>query len=63
MEKIMEENKKPYLSKTLWINAILAGVAFFPNLKDLIDPDMAIQIIAGLNILLRFLTKSKIQLK
>lgn len=56
------ENKVIWKSKTLWVNLILAGVAFFPGVREHIDANAAVQIIAGVNFLLRFWTDGKLQL-
>lgn len=57
--------KKPWLSKTLWVNLILGVSAMFiPGVHDwvLAHGDIVASIFAGLNILLRFITKGSIQL-
>lgn len=59
------EGKKPYLSKSLWINAIVAVLAMvWPGGKELIvaNPDVVMAAFAGLNIVLRLITKDKISL-
>lgn len=62
-----EKAKKPWLSKTLWANLLMAIIAFIPwaPLQSWIagNPDLVLQILAGVNIVLRMLTDSKIQLK
>lgn len=63
----VKESKKPWLSKTLWANAILALVAFLPwdPIQSAIsnNPDLVMQIVAGVNIVLRMVTGSKVSLK
>jgi len=49
-------------SKTLWANLILAVVAFFPSVQQLVSPDLLLQFLAGLNIFLRLVTKDKVVL-
>ena len=53
--------KKWYLSRMLWANAI-AGVAFFVQAQFgyVVDPVMQGYILAGINIILRFVTKDPI---
>lgn len=54
----------PYLSKTLWTNAIIAAVAFFPGAQAYVTahPMIVVEVLAGVNIVLRILTKSKLSL-
>jgi hypothetical protein len=57
--------KKPWLSKTLWMNAIMAVSALFlPGVGEWITahPMEILYIVTGLNFLLRFVSKGKIQL-
>lgn len=56
--------KAPYLSKTLWINAIVAAVAFFPGAQTYVQahPALLIDVFAGINFALRFFTKNAIGL-
>lgn len=61
----MENNKRAYLSKTLWLNAISALCALFiPSVNDWVNahPDMVVGIFTALNIVLRFVSKDKIEL-
>jgi hypothetical protein len=58
--------KKPYKSKTLWINAIVAVLAIaFPPASAWIQshPDMVMTGFAMLNMLLRVISKDKIGLE
>ena len=50
--------KKWYASKTLWINAIGIIAVFIP---DIISPELTVKILVGVNIILRFITKEKIE--
>ena len=60
------ECKKPLLSKTLWVNAIVALTALlgFPFIGDYImgNPDSVVMGVSLINIALRFLTKDKLQI-
>ena len=56
------EQKVFWKSKTLWVNLIIAGVAFFPAVKESVSPDVVIQIVAGVNLLLRLVTKGSVVL-
>jgi len=55
--------KKPWLSKTLWVNAIVAGVAFFPSVAGKFDASQVALFLGAMNILLRMITKDKIGLE
>ena len=54
--------KKWYLSKTLWVNAIaFVGVAVQVVTGDaVLDPELQASILAGVNIILRFITKESL---
>ena len=61
--------KKPWLSKTIWFNFIMATIAIFtPVVSDWAVQNSAVftQIVAafwmGVNFLLRYITKDKISL-
>lgn len=58
------EAKKPWQSKTLWVNLLLAVAAFIPAVSSVVkeSPDMAGLVITMVNVILRFVTKDKIQL-
>jgi hypothetical protein len=49
-------------SKTVWINLVLAVVAFFPAVKEVLSEDVLIQLFAVLNIVLRLVSKDKVVL-
>lgn len=60
----MEENKKkPWLSKTLWVNALVAVASFFPSVKEIVSPDNTLMLLAFINVVLRLVTKDKISLE
>ena len=59
------ENKKPWLSKTLWINAVIAiGALAYPPVAEYVSshPDLVLTAMAALNIVLRLVSKDKITL-
>lgn len=55
--------KKPYLSKTLWVNFLMSVVAFFPNFQEFVSADKLMMIMGVLNMGLRIVTKDKIGLE
>ena len=59
------EAKKPWQSKTNWIALILAVAAFFPQVQGVIsaNPEVFAQVISGVMIALRFISKDKIAIK
>ena len=57
-----EEKKKPYLSKTLWLNAVVAVVAFFPNMIEHFSAANVAMFLSVINMVLRMVTKDKIGL-
>jgi hypothetical protein len=59
------ENKKPWLSKTLWINVIMAVVAFIPPVSAWIvaHPDVLVIGFTLVNVILRLVSKDKISLQ
>lgn len=57
--------KKPWLSKTLWMNLIMAVlVMFWPAAGDVVasHPEVATMVWSGINMLLRFVTKDQLQI-
>jgi len=54
--------KSVFKSKTLWINLILALVAFFPSVAEKLTPEVVMQAVAVVNMVLRFFTKDKVSL-
>ncbi len=59
------ESKKPWESRTLWANLIMASVAFIPGVGELIsgNAEVAGIIVTGVNVILRLITKGKIEIK
>lgn len=56
--------KKWYLSKTLWSNLILGVLALaVPWVRDNVTQDTLVSVFAGINIVLRLITKDKLTLK
>lgn len=60
----MHDNKMIYQSKTVWVNLIFAVAAFFPSVQQYISahPELIPTLFAILNILLRVVSKSGIQI-
>lgn len=59
------EPKKPWQSKTLILNLVVAVLALvFPPAKDFIEakPELVISVFAVVNMVLRVITKGKIEL-
>lgn len=59
------ESKKPYLSKTLWTNALIAIFAIvWPGASEWVqeNPSMVISGFAVINMILRLVTKDKLEL-
>lgn len=57
--------KRPWLSKTLWMNLIMAICAMFlPSVSDFIaqNPEVTMAFWSGVNFLLRLISKDQIQL-
>ena len=55
--------KSPLLSKTLWINFVLAAAAlFYPPAQDWIaaNPSLVAMVFSAINIGIRFITKDKL---
>lgn len=57
------ESKKPWQSKTLWVNAAMAVVAFFPSAAGLVTPEAVGTIFMLVNTVLRMTTSKKISMK
>lgn len=55
--------KKPWQSKTLWVNAIMAVAAFFPSAVELISPEAVGTVFLFVNTVLRFATSKKISVE
>ncbi len=61
----MGENKKPWLSKTIWLNLVGAILALvYPPASAWLaaHADITLGFFAGINILLRLISKDKISL-
>jgi len=59
------ESKKPWLSKTLWINALIGvlAIAYPPASAWIVaHPEVATGIFAGINVVLRLITKDAISI-
>lgn len=60
---MLDQVKKPWLSKTLWLNAVVAVLALAGiNAGEWVSAhmDIVVAAVAGLNFLLRLITKDKI---
>jgi hypothetical protein len=59
------ENKKPYQSKTNWVALIIALSAFLPSVQAWIseNPTAFAEITALIMVVLRMITKGKIDIK
>lgn len=55
-------NKKWYLSKTIYINALMLTVAVAQQIagKDIITPELQVVILSVVNLILRSITKENI---
>ena len=62
MNAVIVPPKKPWLSKTLLTNVIVAIIAFFPKVNESIDASQVMMLMGVINIILRLLTKEKIGL-
>lgn len=56
--------KRPWLSKTVWMNLIMAVLAFIPEVHAVIstNPETTLAAVNLLNIVLRLITKDQISL-
>ena len=59
------EGKQLWKSKTLWVNLVMAVAAFIPGVGEWVstNPEAAGIIVAGVNGVLRLITKDKVVLK
>ena len=55
--------KSPLKSKTLWVNFLVAGAAFFPGMVNIMSPDKLIMLLSVVNVILRVVTKEKLGLE
>jgi hypothetical protein len=60
----MNSNKSVFQSKTLWINLLMAGAAFFPSVNAWIGshPDAFALGFSVVNMILRMISKDKLEL-
>lgn len=57
------ENKKPWFSKTILTNLVVAVAAFFkPSVVEQLSASNVLMILSSINLGLRLVTKDKIQL-
>lgn len=63
MNTIVEVKKNPFKSKTLWVNFVVAAIAFVPSVQSAVSPEAVAMVLTTVNILLRLLTKDKIGLE
>lgn len=54
--------KKPWQSKTVWVNVIMAGMAFFPAIADKVTTEQVMMGMAAVNMALRMITQDKVTL-
>jgi hypothetical protein len=61
----MEKNRNVLQSKTVWANLLMAGLAFVPSVQAWViaNPEAMAAIWAGINVILRLITKGKVELK
>lgn len=62
-ELYKQESKKPWQSKTLWVNLIVAAAAFFPAIGPYLTPEVLGTVFLVANTVLRFVTKEKLSIK
>lgn len=58
------EAKKPWKSKTNWVALVMAVLSFFPSIGSWVsqNPEIFMQITAGLIAILRWATKGKVSI-
>lgn len=58
------ETKKPWLSKSVWTNVVMAGLAFIPSVRDWVasHSDVFVWGFSAINLVLRLVTKEKVSL-
>ncbi len=59
----MDDAKKPYQSKTLWINLAMSILAFVPAVQVIVTPEILGAIFGIVNTGLRLMTSQAITLK
>ena len=57
------EPKKPWQSRTLWVNLLIAGASFIPAVKEFVTPDIISTLFLVANTILRFTTKTGVTIK
>lgn len=58
-------NEKPWLSKRIWVNVLVALGGFFPVIQNFMsdNPQALMLVFSGINILLTLITKDKVSLQ
>lgn len=56
-------NKSPVQSKTLWVNLVVAILAFFPGVASMFSPEQIMVGLSIINMVLRLVTKDKLGLE
>jgi len=58
----MDNSKSPLLSKTLWINVLMAVLAFLPGVDAVVkaNPEVVALVITAVNFVLRLITKTQL---
>lgn len=64
-DEVQTEAKKPWLSKTVWLNVVSALAVFIPGASEWIaaHPDMMISLLSLANVVLRLVSKDAVNLK
>jgi len=63
MDLYKEQVKRPWQSRTLWVNLIMAAVPFIPGSEAFLNEQSLGAMFLVVNSVLRAVTKSKITLK
>jgi hypothetical protein len=60
----MSPTKTIFTSKTMLVNGLIVAASFVPSVRDWMQahPDTTMQIVAGANIALRWITKGRVTL-
>lgn len=59
-----DQGKAWYLSKTIWTNLVMGVLVFaVPGMKEVVNEDVLAALFIVINIILRSVTKDKLQLK
>lgn len=61
---LIEETKKPWLSKQVWLSVIVAGASFIPGAKEWLANNMEVvgSVLGGIILLLRVISNGKISI-